>query len=496
MANPLPSRVTGQTFNTGTGWAIMVTGPRPVSGRSPPPVLVRDRSQGPQPYAVQCRTVHRCTMTSVNPSGLLQAVDRSNVARSNGIGFTGSTAMPPLRSSTCLGALGQHILGSGPLSGNPPDERMPSDTLSHSAPRPRTRSRPGGTDSGAVEFAAMSPCVMLVSDALMMPPEEGVRRTAHELASCLEVESEFRAIGPPGSAPGHLPLLRGRLPGPGALGAVARFRPERLVFVPYHGMTTAGWVRLLLIAAAAPSARLLVLHAQPIPQTNRIARMAARLLRHRLLFLAASPECESTAGVLPIEVQRVTLGVDTRKFSPVTDAERTRLRNEFGFDAESTVVLHVGHPTPGRGLDRIARLADEGFRVVLVLSGGTEWGDNTVVPQRPGLTVRTGYEPDLENLYRAADVYVFAVDDVAVHHTLNARAAIGTPLSVLEALACGTPVVTTRFGALPEVLSGRPDVAFVDGDECLAPFVRKLAGTRGPGDGQGWEELIQTILHS
>lgn len=356
--------------------------------------------------------------------------------------------------------------------------------------------QPGGTEGAPVEFARMPPRVMLVSDALMMPPEEGVRRTAHELAARLETATVFQAIGPPGAAPGHLPLYANKLPGPGVLGAVARFRPERLVFVPYHGMTTAGWVRLLLLAGAAPRARIVVLHAQPIPQTSWMARTAARLLRRRLVFLAVSPECAETARQLAVRVESATLGVDTDKFSPVSDEERRSLRAEHGFDADSPVVLHVGHPTPGRELDRIADLANEDLEVVLVLSGETEWGEESVVPRRHGVTVLTGYRPDLQDLYRCADVYVFAVDDIAVDARLNARAAIGTPLSVLEALACGTPVVTTRFGALTDLLAGRRDVVFVDRCEDFAPAVRKLAGTRGTGDVPGWDKLIDKVLHS
>lgn len=337
---------------------------------------------------------------------------------------------------------------------------------------------------------------MLVSDALLHPPEEGVRRSAHELAARLEGSCEFEAIGPPGAPPGTHPLYRGRIPGPRVLGRIAAFRPDRLVFVPYHGMTPVGWVRLLLLAAAAPRARIVVLHAQPIPQENRVARIGARLLRRRLVFLAVSPDCERTAARLPVQVERVTLGVDTDRFAPVAADERQRLRTARGFGEGACVVLHVGHPTPGRRLDRIADLANDDFEVVLVLSGDTEWGRDSVVPRRPGVTVLSGFQPDVADIYRCADVYAFAVDDTAIDAKLNARAAIGTPLSVLEALACGTPVVTTRFGALPDLLAGRGDVVFVDRDEALAPAVRKLAGVRGGGDVPGWDELADRVLRS
>jgi glycosyltransferase involved in cell wall biosynthesis len=53
------------------------------------------------------------------------------------------------------------------------------------------------------------------------------------------------------------------------------------------------------------------------------------------------------------------------------------------------------------------------------------------------------YLSKVEEIYQAADVYVFPVQDDG--------SAIATPMSVLEAMACNLPVITTRFGALPRL---------------------------------------------
>jgi glycosyltransferase involved in cell wall biosynthesis len=52
------------------------------------------------------------------------------------------------------------------------------------------------------------------------------------------------------------------------------------------------------------------------------------------------------------------------------------------------------------------------------------------------------YLPNIEDLYRASDLYLFPVHE--------GSGSIEFPLSVLEAMACNLPVLATRFGALPE----------------------------------------------
>ena len=60
----------------------------------------------------------------------------------------------------------------------------------------------------------------------------------------------------------------------------------------------------------------------------------------------------------------------------------------------------------------------------------------------------------IEEIYHISDCYVFP--------TLEPKACIETPLSVLEAMACNLPVVTTRFGALTRAFKEGDGFAFVD----------------------------------
>ncbi len=150
-------------------------------------------------------------------------------------------------------------------------------------------------------------------------------------------------------------------------------------------------------------------------------------------------------------------GVDSR-FSPDKqrgEEERIRRRYKLG---HQPFILSLGALHPRKNYSRLitafAKIADvsrrlDGRPIIhnLVIVGKKGWLFDNIKADAARLGVRTrvifpGYadDEDLPALYRAADLFVFP----SLYE--------GFGLPPLEAMACGTPVVTSNVSSLPEVV--------------------------------------------
>jgi glycosyltransferase involved in cell wall biosynthesis len=184
--------------------------------------------------------------------------------------------------------------------------------------------------------------------------------------------------------------------------------------------------------------------------TNRIyltvmTRLSARRAR-RLIAVSAHAASESAEllGVPRDRIDVVYHGVDPR-FRPLPDDTIAAFRQEQ--EVPEQFVLFVGTLEPRKNLSRLmeafARVQDK--QTMLVLVGGKGWLYNDLFAKVEDLglennVVFTGYVPneDLPLWYNAATVLAYP----SLYE--------GFGLPVLEAQACGTPVLTSNVSSLPE----------------------------------------------
>lgn len=140
-------------------------------------------------------------------------------------------------------------------------------------------------------------------------------------------------------------------------------------------------------------------------------------------------------------------GVDTKKFTPVSNEYAAELKKKYGFDSNKKIVLHVGHLNEGRNIRHLMKISDY-YQVLLVTSTLTkEEADQNLKQEllaKPNISIIDQYVPHIEELYQLSDVYFFPV--------LESGHCIDVSLSCLEAASCGKPVVTTPYGEMRQLI--------------------------------------------
>lgn len=171
-----------------------------------------------------------------------------------------------------------------------------------------------------------------------------------------------------------------------------------------------------------------------------------------------------------LETRVVPNGVDTSVFTPGSKAEA---RAELGLPQDREIVLFTARALADNPFKDYATLAEALPRVtaarpgkVLLVAVGSE-GDASAIAHAEHRTVPFVEDPaDVAKYYRAADVYV------------HAAKAENLPLAIMEAMACGTPVVASDVGGVPEIVTDGVNGLLVpvgDAEALASATVRLLA---------------------
>lgn len=161
------------------------------------------------------------------------------------------------------------------------------------------------------------------------------------------------------------------------------------------------------------------------------------------------------------------VGIDDKKFAPTSLRSAAVIKQQYGFSPEKILVAHVGHCSAGRGLDQFAALTDSNIEKLVVASGMFEDEQTKEMLGKAGVKILSGYLPNVEEIYQMADVYLFP--------TKSAEHVISIPLSVMEALSCGTPVAAcTDLSGIKQICAADQAMRIIADDADLCGEIRKL----------------------
>jgi len=149
-----------------------------------------------------------------------------------------------------------------------------------------------------------------------------------------------------------------------------------------------------------------------------------------------------------------------RPFAPVPEKQKSELRRQLGLDDATRVLLSVGRLSREKGhadliqaVPKIMDLAGNSPLHLIIVGEGSERPRIEELCRNLRLTdvvILTGQQENINPYYSIADVFLLPSHSE------------GCPNVLLEAMAAGVPVVATKVGGIPEVVTNGRDAILVN----------------------------------
>ena len=217
---------------------------------------------------------------------------------------------------------------------------------------------------------------------------------------------------------------------------------------------------------------------------NRVFRRSLDIIRDKAAMVLCSSQATLedclTAGIDADRLRLVPLGVRSQT---ITDADRARVRATY--DLPERFVLFVGTLEPRKNLSKLVEaLREQPDLPPLVIAGADGWGDISVVASNNVKFLGHVEERYLGGLYAAASVMAYP----------SLWEGFGLP--VLEAMAQGTPVVTSELISTEEVAGGAAVLVDPRNAESIRAGIRNALADRAQLSQRGLQRAARATWNN
>lgn len=238
------------------------------------------------------------------------------------------------------------------------------------------------------------------------------------------------------------------------LSKIIRNRKEKVLYFPFPAKPIATALRIFVLSRFSHWGLEVVLTQQA--KMDAASRFLLKLSRAKLIVFSKDSFDYYGGFLKEGRVSYLKTGVDTGKFTPVSQEQKQQLRRKYGVDPDRPVILHVGHLKYGRNIAQLMKFYAD-YQVILIVSTLTRDEQDEdlrkLLEERDNIRIIDDYQENIQEFYQLSDIYFFPV--------VTCGYCIDVPLSCLEAAACNKPVLTTRYGEMA-TFEGKSGFWFMD----------------------------------
>lgn len=288
--------------------------------------------------------------------------------------------------------------------------------------------------------------------------DEGIRKTAHSIWQELSNQNTLVQIHISDS---KLKFLNNLFK---IYNQIRIFKPEIIHIIP--GPTLSLFFLNKILKILNPKAKMVM--SAPRPQTfSKLFKFLIPILKPDMI-LTQSSNATKTFQNLGCNVEFLPSGVNLNRFVPTNEINKKKLKKKFNFDEKKPLLLHVGSIRKIRNLESLIEIKKHIDIEILIVGSTSLPIEKNLLDSliENNLRIMTNYVESIEEIYSMADCYIFPV-------TIN-HGAIEIPLSIIEAMSCNLPILTTRFGGVPDIFNEKDGLFYIESNEEMVKCLKNV----------------------